>query len=84
MPHAWCDACRANLKVAAYPSTAGQLTADMASRRATLQQTEKAAQAAGDHWKDSNRQAEMQKLALGSLVINASPGSCHHMTACMI
>ncbi len=56
------------------PGADAQLTADAASTRGMLQQMDKALKQAKQHSEECCRQAEMQKLALGSLTMLAPPG----------
>ncbi|DBB18122.1 TPA: hypothetical protein ACH3X3_003098 [Trebouxia sp. C0006] len=65
---------RAEAVLAALPGTHAQLTADAASTRGMLHQMDKALKQARQHSEKCCRQAEMQKLALGSLTMLAQPG----------
>ena len=69
-----CSFCRAAAALAGLPGTDGQLTADAASTRGMLHQMDKALMQARQHSEECCRQAEMQKLALGSLIMLAQPG----------
>ncbi|DBA87444.1 TPA: hypothetical protein ACH3X1_004485 [Trebouxia sp. C0004] len=66
---------RAAAILAALPGTDVQVTADAASTRGTLQQMDKALKQARQHSEECCRQAEMQKLALGSSMMLTQPGS---------
>jgi len=68
------SSCRAEAVLAALPGTDAQLTADAASTRGMLHQMDKALKQARQHSEKCCRQAEMQKLALGSLTMLAQPG----------
>ncbi len=69
-----CSFCRAAATLAGLPGADAQLTADAASTRGMLQQMDKALKQAKQHSEECCRQAEMQKLALGSLTMLAPPG----------
>ncbi|KAA6426936.1 MAG: hypothetical protein FRX49_03260 [Trebouxia sp. A1-2] len=60
--------------LAGLPGTDAQFTADAASTRGMLHQMDKALKQARQHSEECCRQAEMQKLALGSLMMLAQPG----------
>ncbi|DBA71516.1 TPA: hypothetical protein ACH3X2_011301 [Trebouxia sp. C0005] len=65
---------RAAATLAGLPGTDAQFTADAASTRGMLHQMDKALKQARQHSEECCRQAEMQKLALGSLMMLAQPG----------
>ena len=69
-----CSFCRAAATLAGLPGTDAQFTADAASTRGMLHQMDKALKQARQHSEECCRQAEMQKLALGSLMMLAQPG----------
>ena len=69
-----CSFCRAAATLAGLPGTDAQHKADAASTRGTLHQMDKALKQARQHSEECCRQAEMQKLALGSLIMLAQPG----------
>ena len=68
------SSCRAAAILAALPGTDAQLTADAASTRGMLWETDKALTQSRQYSEESCRQAEMQKLALGSMMTLAQSG----------
>ena len=69
-----CLMCRSSSKLAALPATDAQLTVDLVKARVQLQQADQTLQAARQICQEASRQAELQRLQLGTLAMQASHG----------
>lgn len=66
--------CRAQARLAALPMTEAEAIAELVKLRASVSEKEKNATAAKQQAADQCRQSELQRLALGSLVLHALRG----------